>query len=944
MPVSTPEKRCFSDEFRPTNTNSPNLDECADLQRPGILEYEPQAVSPPRTKSKKSQYCRNSSKRKPVDFSTNSHFEKDQQGNMHGRSCVPQKQFPENDRSAVTDNSDNTTLNNDGPSWPGVVVPVGVPHMGEIWKGSCFFLWKPHKGRRNSSESTAKQQELVFLKIHPTEGNGIPLLYFLPRKIMEKHYSRNNENGVNGSSSYRGSSSGKDHYARQVAPDRRQATVSNKFVIRISTWNVRTMYQSGKLEIVKLEMERLKINILGVCETRWKHTGDFQSDNYRIIYSGGERHEHGVGVILDKERAKCVMGHWELSDRVMLVKLRGNPFNINIIVVYAPTSESSGEATNEFYEILEKAKEQCKSQEVIIVMGDLNAKVGNDQIGGQGMVGQHGLGVRNDRGDRFRNAIKQSKAYPGADSGSDHNPVICKLKVKLRKRKQSKTDAKLRYAALKNDLTLKERYAVEVKNRFEVLQQDGETQWESLKKALVKTAQELLPKQKKSQRKKWMTDEILELIKKRQKISKGSVEYKEADRKIKSKCREAKEAWINEKCEDIERYKNTEPSHMHKQIKELAGKKACSSSGCLRAKDGTVILEKDKILDIAEDEKLYSDLGVAGAQDSVERAVNVLLQFKNGFNANEPVADFHAGMKFLQYGFKNFHDARTNSDCTTVLSKDILDGSRAVKGKLIHDLSAKVVDTYIMQTSQNGAHVKHKGNADWLASTNIKNLEAKFDCSKSGRKLTFAHDGKRCLDHEKSNGLHQVETKVALYQDDSMFCYQFSLLEFGMIVANFYDAISEGDGPTCTQSNLEPLPQTRNGYGGNIPLGLMLEHFNNTMKNVIKQLGPNNTNNKAVDRYAKAITTNMKLMENFDQEFKLKRRSGKHNPAASIATDLQKIVNQLVSQDEQQYKNGRSNRHFTNTNPSLLDDFKIQDMYSWIETHKKNMYLKRGRR
>ena len=95
------------------------------------------------------------------------------------------------------------------------------------------------------------------------------------------------------------------------------------------------------------------------------------------------------------------MGHWELSDRVMLVKLRGNPFNINITVVYAPTSDSSEEAIDQFYEILEKTKEQCKSQEVKMVVGDLNAKVGNDQDDAQRMVGKHSLGVRNDRGDRW---------------------------------------------------------------------------------------------------------------------------------------------------------------------------------------------------------------------------------------------------------------------------------------------------------------------------------------------------------------------------------------------------------------------------------------------------------------------------------------------------------------------------------------------------------------
>ena len=69
------------------------------------------------------------------------------------------------------------------------------------------------------------------------------------------------------------------------------------------------------------------------------------------------------------------------------------------------------------------------------------------------------------------------------------------------------------------------------------------------------------------------------------------------DRQIKIKCREVKEVWVNAKCEEIERCKNTEPSSMHKKIKELTGKNSCSSSEGLRAKDETVILEKDKILE-----------------------------------------------------------------------------------------------------------------------------------------------------------------------------------------------------------------------------------------------------------------------------------------------------------------------------------------------------------
>jgi hypothetical protein len=59
-----------------------------------------------------------------------------------------------------------------------------------------------------------------------------------------------------------------------------------------STWNVRTMCK-GKLENVKREIKRAEINILGLSQVRWKGQGDFMSDEYRIIYSGGEKGQRG---------------------------------------------------------------------------------------------------------------------------------------------------------------------------------------------------------------------------------------------------------------------------------------------------------------------------------------------------------------------------------------------------------------------------------------------------------------------------------------------------------------------------------------------------------------------------------------------------------------------------------------------------------------------------
>ncbi len=122
-------------------------------------------------------------------------------------------------------------------------------------------------------------------------------------------------------------------------------------------------------------------------------------DDCKMIYAGGDKHEKGVGLPLDGEMARCLIGYWTVNERILLVKLQGQPFNISFIVVYAPTADSTEEEIDAFYETLQEAKAQCKSDEINIVMGDLNAKVGEGQDGKT--VGQHGIDERNERGDKW---------------------------------------------------------------------------------------------------------------------------------------------------------------------------------------------------------------------------------------------------------------------------------------------------------------------------------------------------------------------------------------------------------------------------------------------------------------------------------------------------------------------------------------------------------------
>ncbi|XP_072043124.1 craniofacial development protein 2-like [Amphiura filiformis] len=135
-----------------------------------------------------------------------------------------------------------------------------------------------------------------------------------------------------------------------------------------------------------------------------------------MIYAGGDKHEKGVGLMLDADMAKCVLGYWIVSERVLLVKLQGQPFNISVIVVYAPTAESTEEEIDAFYDKLGEAKSQCKSDEIQLIIGDLNAKVGQGQD--VKTVSEFGLGERNERGDRWVQWCKANNMTPGFTTAS----------------------------------------------------------------------------------------------------------------------------------------------------------------------------------------------------------------------------------------------------------------------------------------------------------------------------------------------------------------------------------------------------------------------------------------------------------------------------------------------------------------------------------------------
>ena len=85
----------------------------------------------------------------------------------------------------------------------------------------------------------------------------------------------------------------------EVTGDRTK-TQCSKELYCIGTWNVRSMNQ-GKLEVVKQEMARVNIDILGISEIRWTGMGEFNSDDHYIYYCGQESlRRNGVALMVNK--------------------------------------------------------------------------------------------------------------------------------------------------------------------------------------------------------------------------------------------------------------------------------------------------------------------------------------------------------------------------------------------------------------------------------------------------------------------------------------------------------------------------------------------------------------------------------------------------------------------------------------------------------------------
>ncbi|KAF7239023.1 Mitogen-activated protein kinase kinase kinase 3, partial [Varanus komodoensis] len=232
---------------------------------------------------------------------------------------------------------------------------------------SSEYLFRLNEAMSYAVDSTKRQKDRTP-EDEPLRSEGVQYATGEARRASTSSARKNEVTG----------SKPKGHSVADVSGGERRVRCC-KDLYSIGTWNVRSMNQ-GKLDVVKQEMTKLNIDILGISELKWTGMGEFNSDDHQVYYCGQESlRRNGVAFIVNKRVGIAVLGYNLQNDRMISVRIQGKPFNITVVQVYAPTTGAEEAEIDRFYEGLQHLLELTPKNDVLIIMGDWIVQVGTQK-------------------------------------------------------------------------------------------------------------------------------------------------------------------------------------------------------------------------------------------------------------------------------------------------------------------------------------------------------------------------------------------------------------------------------------------------------------------------------------------------------------------------------------------------------------------------------------
>lgn len=373
---------------------------------------------------------------------------------------------------------------------------------------------------------------------------------------------------------------------------KRNTSWKKRNIIRIATWNIKS-WNNRDQELIE-ELKQKKIDICAIQETKKKGKGQKDYGEYILIYSGVEkevRAKAGVGILLNKKLKNFIQECNYVSERILLVKLKTDGPDLNIMSVYSPENCKPRIDKETFYENLQTTLEPIRTQDYICVLGDFNARIGNDIIDNvkqrfnEEQTNENGdlmtnfcllneLRINNtffDHADRYKYTFHNTRGHKSmidyvltnrgihptqildvrtlnsANVGTDHSLLLTKIRMKIKPKKEiteNITEEKFIIESLWNEST-KQLYQSRIRKHIETNpttnEETVEESWKKLSTNIEKAANEAIGKRKTTK--------------------KVSTKIPWFCKEVKQKCQEKKRAYL--------KYKSINTSEAYEEYKRI---------------------------------------------------------------------------------------------------------------------------------------------------------------------------------------------------------------------------------------------------------------------------------------------------------------------------------------------------------------------------------------
>ncbi|KAK3557567.1 hypothetical protein QTP70_030497, partial [Hemibagrus guttatus] len=397
-------------------------------------------------------------------------------------------------------------------------------------------------------------------------------------------------------------------------------------------------------------MERRKVDILCVQETRWKGSKAHSiGAGFKLFYYGVDSKRNVVGVVLKEEFVRNVLEVKRVSDRVMSLKLEFEGVMLNVVSGYAPQVGCELEEKERFWSELDEVMESIPTGERVVIGADFNGHVGEGNTGDEEVMGKFGVKERNLEGQMVVDFAKRMdmgvvntyfqkreehrvtyksggrrtqvdyilcrrgnlkeisdcKVVVGESVARQHKMVVCRMTLMVCKTKRSKVEKKTKWWKLKKEECCEEfRQKLRQALGGQVVLPDD---WETTAEVIRETGRKVLGvssgRRKEDKETWWWNEEVQDSIQRKRLAKKkwdmdrteeNRQEYKELQRRVKREVSKAKQKAYEELYTRLDTRKGEKNLYRLARQRDRDGKDV-QQVRVIKDRDGRVLTSEESV-------------------------------------------------------------------------------------------------------------------------------------------------------------------------------------------------------------------------------------------------------------------------------------------------------------------------------------------------------------